>query len=229
MSNRKHNIDAIIKVASALGQLNDEVVFVGGAVVGFYADDPAADDVRPTEDVDILIQIASPSELEELREELIKKGFRQTADDNITCRFRLKDIKVDVLSTKEIGWAPANPWFETGILEFENRQLENVTIKILKLPFFLAAKFVAFNHRGQKDARISTDFEDITYILDNRSDLVEVFMSSTEDVKEFIKLEISKIKESRTLQEAILGNLEIHSQNDRYNLIMHRLNEISSS
>ena len=40
---RKIDIESIIEVASALGELNDKSVFVGGAVVGLYVDDPAAD------------------------------------------------------------------------------------------------------------------------------------------------------------------------------------------
>ena len=33
------------KVAKALGELNDEVPYVGGATVSVYADDPIAEDV----------------------------------------------------------------------------------------------------------------------------------------------------------------------------------------
>lgn len=41
-----------LKIAHALGELNERAVFVGGAVVSLYVDDPAADDVRPTQDID---------------------------------------------------------------------------------------------------------------------------------------------------------------------------------
>ncbi len=37
---------AITKVAIALGELNEQVVYVGGAVVSLYIDDPAAEDVN---------------------------------------------------------------------------------------------------------------------------------------------------------------------------------------
>lgn len=53
MNNTSHNLKALQKVAMALGDLHSQVVYVGGAVVSLYADDPAAEDVRPTEDVDI--------------------------------------------------------------------------------------------------------------------------------------------------------------------------------
>ncbi len=40
------NREVIKKVALALGELNNDVVYVGGATVGLYINNPAADDVR---------------------------------------------------------------------------------------------------------------------------------------------------------------------------------------
>jgi len=48
MRNTLINRKATIKVAQALGELCDEVVFVGGAMVSLYIDDPYAEDIRPT-------------------------------------------------------------------------------------------------------------------------------------------------------------------------------------
>ena len=44
--NTQINRRATVKVATALGELNEQVVYVGGAVVSLYIDDPAAEDVR---------------------------------------------------------------------------------------------------------------------------------------------------------------------------------------
>lgn len=113
-NNSTFNIEAIEMIATALKELNEQVVFVGGAVVSMYVNDPAADDVRPTKDVDISLSVASVSELEEIRLKLIERGFTQTPEDNVICRFRYQGVKVDVMNTKEISWAPANPWFKAG-------------------------------------------------------------------------------------------------------------------
>lgn len=64
MKNSTINRGVIRKVARALGDLNQQVIYVGGAVVTLYVDDPAADDVRPTKDIDISLSIASFGELE---------------------------------------------------------------------------------------------------------------------------------------------------------------------
>lgn len=77
MKNTAIHRDIILKVAAALGDLNEQVVYVGGATVGLYVNDPSAEDMRPTMDVDISLSVASFSELEQARVELLQKGFTQ--------------------------------------------------------------------------------------------------------------------------------------------------------
>ncbi len=109
LSNSEFNREVIRRISLALGEMNDQVIFVGGATIGLYINDPGAEDVRVTKDVDITVEIASVGELESIRENLVKKGFKQSPEDSVLCRFRYDNIKVDVMSTKEVGWAPANP------------------------------------------------------------------------------------------------------------------------
>lgn len=226
MKNSTINIGAIRKVASALGALNEEVVYVGGAVVSLYINDSAADDVRPTKDIDITLEIASLSELEKLREDLAKKGFNQSSEEDVICRFRYEDLKVDVMSTKEIGWAPANPWFAPGFKHLEYISFDNQTIRVLSLPYFLATKFTAFASRGIKDPRTSHDFEDIVYILDNRTDLIEITLQAPNEVLEFLKGAFAEILSNQTMQEAILGNLYYETQSERFEMIMDKIKRI---
>jgi hypothetical protein len=61
LKNTAINIGIIRKIAKALGELNDRVVYVGGAVVSLYINDPAAEDIRPTKDIDISLEILTLS------------------------------------------------------------------------------------------------------------------------------------------------------------------------
>ncbi len=54
MSSRD-NITRIRTVYNALGSLAEEVVFVGGATASLYAD-RETEDVRPMDDIDILVE-----------------------------------------------------------------------------------------------------------------------------------------------------------------------------
>ncbi|MDC8000277.1 hypothetical protein POV26_04470 [Aequorivita todarodis] len=214
----------IQKVANALRDLNNQVIYVGGATVSLYCNDPAADDVRPTKDIDIGIKVASLAQLEEIREELVKRGFKQTADLNVICRFKLDDIMVDVMATKPIGWAPANPWFEEGFNNLQKIDIDGTIIQIMPLTYFLASKFTAHLDRGGTDPRFSHDFEDIIYVLDNRTDWHKIVNEETGKVKTFLLQQLQEIKENPKLQEAILANLYFETQEDRFQKIMDKIN-----
>ena len=214
------------KIALALGDLNEKSFFVGGAIVSFYIDDPSADDVRPTKDIDISMEIASLGELEQIREELIRKGFYQSSEDSVICRFRYEDIKVDVMSTKAVGWAPANPWFEPGYQHLISFTIDDVEIKCLSLPYYLATKFTAFYNRGISDPRTSHDFEDIVYILNYTTDWATQIITSDDKVKQYLTKCFSDILMDSTKQEAILGNLFYEEQDYRFNKIINQLKQV---
>lgn len=225
MSLREQHIQLITKVARALGDLNQQAVYVGGAVVSFYVDDPAARDVRPTDDVDITLEITSQGRLEALRQQLIERGFKQSPEDDILCRFRYEGTKVDVMSTREVGWAPANPWFEPGFNHLETETVDGIQIQILSIPYFLASKISAFRGRA-KDPRTSHDLEDVTYVLDNRTDLVEVLKEAPEEVLNYLTGEFEQMLEDRTIKEAIIGNLEYGIQAQRFEILKDKLEAI---
>lgn len=229
MKNTRINLKVISKVAKALGELNDRVVYVGGATVSLYINDPAAEDIRPTKDIDISLEILTLGELENIRIQLNEKKFYQTSDATVTCRFFYDDITVDVMSTNAVGWAPADRWFAPGFKHVETREVEGQQIRILPLAYFMATKFSAFHDRGARDPRTSKDFEDITYILDNRIDLVEQINNSPEEVKQYLISEFKVILNDKGLQEAIMANLFYETQAVRYRNIMMKLNSIVSA
>lgn len=110
------NIDMLKTVAAGLGNLKDKVVFVGGAVAELYADNPAASDIRPTLDVDCIIEMSSRTKYAKLEEELRAKGF---SNDNSPgapiCRWIYKSLKVDVMPTDEKILGFSNKWYIVGI------------------------------------------------------------------------------------------------------------------
>jgi predicted nucleotidyltransferase len=229
MRNFTIHTHTIEKIATALGELNEEVAFVGGSVVGFYANDLAADDVRPTKDIDITLQIASLSKLEMLREELTNKGFKQQMDEDVICRFVYDETLVDVMATQAVGWAPANKWFAPGFNHLISKEVGNKTIRILSLPYFLATKFDAHTDRGGTDPRTSKDFEDITYLLDYVSDLEEQILAAPNDVKTYLTYQFNAILTDSAKQEAILAQLPYSIQMERFAIIMDKLRSIEAT
>jgi len=63
-------IEMIETVASRLEELRDHVVFVGGATTTLLVTDPAVVDIRPTQDIDIIVEVVSLANYTELEETL---------------------------------------------------------------------------------------------------------------------------------------------------------------
>jgi predicted nucleotidyltransferase len=225
--NITNNLNAIRTIANALSDLNLKVVYVGGSVVSLYSNDPAAEDVHETDDLDIKLELASLVELEKIRESLTARGFTQTAANKQTCRFHYEGIIVDVMSTQDVEWAQANPWYDKAFIYLEQKRIDEIKIIILPIAYFLAAKFHAYHDRGRKDPGTSHDFEDIAYVLDNRIDLVEEILNSPADVQKYLKEEFKSIIGNKLMQEAILGNLQYQIQTERLNRIMGKLQRIT--
>ena len=226
LKNTLINRAATKKVAKALGDLNDEVVYVGGAMVSLYIDDPAAEDIRPTKDLDLTFQITSFAQLEELRERLIAKGFTQNAEDTVNCRFRFEDLKVDVMSTQSVGWAPSNPWFAKGFEKAVTIALDQLTIKVLPLPYFLATKMEAFFDRGIKDVYTSHDLEDIAYLFNYTTDIDEQILASDKEVKQFLIEKLNAFKNDNTILTAIRGSLYYEQADERMEVILQRFQNV---
>jgi hypothetical protein len=227
LKNKNINLGIIKKVAGALGELNTQVAYVGGATVSLYADDPLADDVRPTQDIDLVVHIANFGELTALQEKLGQKGIQVDPMAHITCRFTYKDVIIDVMATKEVGWAPSNEWFEPGFKNLVQYQVdEETTIRIFPVTYFLATKFSAFHSRGG-DPRTSKDFEDIVYVLDNRLNLIEEVLSAPEVVRSYLVFQLHELQHADK-EEAIRAHLSNFIYDDRYDLIQYKIEQITN-
>lgn len=225
LKNKTINLGIVKKVAKALGELNDQVAYVGGATVSLYADDPAADDVRPTKDIDIVLHILSFGELTALQEKLGQKGIHPDPESKVICRFKYDDVLIDVMSIKEVGWAPSNVWFEPGFKNMETYTIDDeTTIRIFPVSYFLATKFEAHRDRGG-DPRTSKDFEDIIYVLDNRLGIINDIRTAPNDVRSYLKIELQELLNTNS-EEALSCHLSPFSQGDRLPILKDKINQI---
>ena len=195
------NITMLQTVANGLGDLKDNMVFVGGAVAELYASNPELSDFRPTLDVDCVIELRSKTAHAKLEDDLIALGF---ANDNSEgapiCRWVYQDILVDVMPLDSDVLGFSNRWYEEGIENKISKTLPDGTeIFVFPPEYYLAAKIEAHNGRGGNDLRQSHDFEDIIYILDNCSELLENITNANESVKAYLKEECSKLLKNEGL------------------------------
>jgi hypothetical protein len=135
MSHHK-NIVRIKAVHGALKDLKKEVVFVGGATVSLYAD-RMAEEVRPTDDVDVLIELWTHRGYAELEEKLRSIGFTNDQESGIICRFTIQGITVDVMPTEENVLGFSNKWYPDGYKNAIDYKIDDHVVKILALHILL--------------------------------------------------------------------------------------------
>lgn len=145
------NTEMLQTVANGLGDLIDEVVFVGGAVAELYADDPASSDIRPTQDVDCTIELSSYREHTEFEDELRTKGFvNDTTQGAPVCRWLFQGIKVDVMPAEANIMGFNNRWYRGGIGSKIPKILPDGTeIFVFSPEYYLAAKFEVDLYRNR--------------------------------------------------------------------------------
>lgn len=122
----------------------------------------------------------------------------------------------------------SNRWYEEGIENKISKTLPDGTeIFVFPPEYYLAAKIEAHNGRGGSDLRQSHDFEDIIYILDNCSELLEKIANANESVKAYLKEECSKLLNNEGLTEGIESALPYGSEEETTEIIIELIQNIA--
>jgi predicted nucleotidyltransferase len=225
MENKTINLSVVAEVAIALQELKEKMVFVGGAVISLYTDDPAADEIRPTGDVDMTVSVMSYNNWTLLNDRLSQLGIYPDPEGHAICSYKYKDIPLDIMPAEDSPIGPANKWYKIGFENIQIAQVKDQEIQILSAPCFLATKFEAFNHRG-KDYRTSHDIEDIIYLIDNRINIVQETKSSNREIIHFLQDEFEKIKKSGLFEEVLSAHIHPLIIQERQEIVIKKINEI---
>lgn len=227
MENRTINIAVVAEVAIALKDLKDQMVFVGGAVVSLYTDDDAADEIRPTADIDMTLNMVNLSNWSDIQEKLASLGFYPDPFGHAICSYKYKDIPVDIMPAENGPLGPTNKWFKLGFNNLCTVKTKDVEIKILPAPCYLATKFEAFNNRG-KDYRTSHDFEDIIYIIDNRTSIVDEVKDTNPEIKKYLQSQFLKLVNNISYDEIISAHIHPLIIEDRLTIVKDKILQIIS-
>jgi hypothetical protein len=120
---------------------------------------------------------------------------------------------VDVMPSDGSILGFKNQWYPDGCrnaIEFHINETDR--IKIFSAVYFLASKLNAFNDRGNNDGRTSSDFEDIVYILNNRSTIWDEMENASREVKLYLKVEFTRLINEQYFDEWISVHLEYSEQ-----------------
>ncbi len=222
MVNSYKNVVRIKVLAEAFAKLQNKVVFVGGAVVELYCDDPARAEVRPTDDVDVVVELINLGSYAVLEEDLRTIGFNHDMFSSVICRYKYHDIVIDIMPTDEHILGFTNIWYKDGLQNSISYDLDNdLKIQIFQLSYFLGSKFEALkSERHGKDYRYNSDFEDIIYIFDNRINIKNELIECNGEIKIYLQKAISELLKRPYIEEEIIANLEYSSSNQRKDRIL---------
>lgn len=98
-------------------------------------------------------------------------------------------------------------------------------IKILPVSYFLATKWEAYKNRGD-DPRMSHDFEDIIYIIDNRLNILDDIAQADFKVQSFLKRMSDDILSHFSVNETIECHLNPLVAKERREIIVENLKQI---
>lgn len=197
-------------VAEAIGDdLRDRLVFVGGCTTALFITDPITlEDVRLTNDVDLIVDLAGYGEWIELEEQLFGKGFTISPQDEVICRMRLGELIVDFMPDDESILGFSNRWYAQGMETAVSHPLTGeLEIKHLTAPLFIATKLEAYRGRGDDDPLGSHDLEDVVIVVDGREELLAEVQGADEDVRRFIASELRAFKEHADFDNFLEGNI----------------------
>jgi hypothetical protein len=109
-------LDVITAIAKKLGPLRERVVFVGGAATGLLFTDPAASAIRPTEDVDVIVDLRTMRDYLALRDQLLRLGFCEDRHDGAPiCRWVADGFKIDIMPTHANILGFSNRWYSPAM------------------------------------------------------------------------------------------------------------------
>jgi len=214
---REKHIAMIEIVAKGLKDLLDQVAFVGGATIILYLDEEEiAQTIRPTEDIDCVIEVVNYRDYSKLESKLRSLGFsNSTEKDAPICRWLYRGVQVDVMPTEGDTLGFSNPWYSDGLKNSKEINLPSGTkVKIFPTPYFLAAKTAAFLGRGKNNFYESRDLEDIVTVLAGCSSIRQDIYEAAPEIRKYLKNHYSKLLGNESFIQSITGHLTSYKNHE---------------
>jgi predicted nucleotidyltransferase len=203
------NLEILELAVDQLGELADEMVFVGGCATGLLITDQAAPPIRVTKDVDAIVQVVTHSDYYALSEKLRERGFREDVSEGAPiCRWATEEVTLDVMPTDARILGFGNKWYHPAMQNAEVVELPSgKQIRMVSAPFFLITKLEAFEGRGGGDYQLSHDVEDIISVIDGRPELLDEIKRSEQDLSNELASRIKILLGESRFIDAIPGHM----------------------
>lgn len=229
MTNANRHLDMLIYVANALGKdLCQQMVFVGGCTTGLLlTDDFTKEQVRYTDDVDLIIHVLTYYSYTQLQKQLRNLGFCDVIESvGPICAMQLGELRVDFMPDNPSILGFSNRWYNDAWTNADNYKLTSeITIRLVKPVYFVATKLEAYLSRGNNDPLSSRDIEDILNLFDGRNEIISEIKQSSHELQQYIASQLTTLMShddfDYAVQSCSIDNAE------RENLIFNRLEQVT--
>ena len=220
------NLPYLRIIATALGDLREQVVFVGGAVAGLLVTDPLAEGVRATRDVDAVVE-AGFAQFQRIEAQVAARGFVRDVDAGVICRWvhRKSGVLFDLMPVQPEVLGFSNRWYRYAVdtaVPFELGQ--GVSVRLASAVAFVATKLEAFANRGGGDILGSHDLEDVLNIVDGRAELVNDLATAPPEVRRAVAAEFAALLKHPDFRNALPGLI---AEPERAGLVEERLRSMA--
>ncbi|MEN9455335.1 MAG: hypothetical protein RL210_854 [Pseudomonadota bacterium] len=220
------NLPHLRCIAEALGDLREQLVFVGGSVAGLLLTDPLAEGVRATLDVDAVVD-AGRAAFYRLEETVAARGFVRDSSSDVICRWvhRESGVVFDLMPVDAEVLGFTNRWYPYAVQTAEPVELaEGVTIRLVTAVAFVATKLEAFVSRGRGDFVSSHDLEDVLNVVDGREQLVSELAAAPTPLREAVAAVFAGLLAHPDFANVLPGLI---AEPERAELIQARLESMS--
>jgi hypothetical protein len=191
--------------------------------------DPAAGGGRPTDDVDLIVDVPTDVAYYALNKTLRDQDFREANEEGAPlCRWIVEGVRVDIMPVDPAILGFSNVWYYGAHGSSLAIDAADGPIHILDGPHFCASKLEAFFSRGEEDL-YHHDLEDFIAIVDGRPALIEEIAASPPSLREFLARETAGLLAREVFVEALPGHLDADEASQaRLPLVMSRLRAIAA-
>lgn len=225
------NIEMLEVVAQALGpELLREVAFVGGCTTALLlTDELSREEVRYTDDVDLVVSLTGYAQWQKMVEQLRLRGFKQSPLDDVICRMRLGELKVDFMPADDEAanlLGCNNRWFQAGLTSAQWHELPSgCRIRLFTPPYFLGSKLEAYAGRGAQNPLASQDLEDILNLVNGREELLQEVDTSTPELRAYLAQKLTELLSNNEFGYLVQGTAG--GDGEREEIIWQRLRHIA--
>jgi len=219
------NLPDLRRVAEALGDLREHMVFVGGAVAGLLVTDPLADSVRATRDVDAVVN-ADRAQFRRIEQQVEQRGFVHDVSSDVICRWvhKATGVLFDLMPTHPEVLGFSNRWYPYAVQSAKPVDLgDGTTIRLVSAVAFVATKLEAFASRGGGDFLSSHDLEDVLNIVDGREELGEEMAGAPADLQRAVAAAFERLLADPDFANALPGLI---AEPERAGLVRDRLRKL---